>query len=182
MAGSSVLFAQQKDSSIFSKPIKLDAAVHTERVARSEQKGDTLIFNAAAYQVSENADAERLVSKMPGISVNDSGVEANGKSVRHVLLDGQEFFGDDVLPALRNIPADMVKQIEIINRLSDSARETGVDDGQGHIALNVVTKRKKGDVLNSGRIYGNGGVQDNINSGTKPGTLYYWWKFNAIQR
>ena len=72
MAGSSVLFAQQKDSSIFSKPIKLDAAVHSERVARSEQKGDTLIFNAAAYQVSENADTERLISKMPGISVTDS--------------------------------------------------------------------------------------------------------------
>ena len=51
MAGSSVLFAQQKDSSIFSKPIELDKAVHTERVARSEQKGDTLVFNAAAYQV-----------------------------------------------------------------------------------------------------------------------------------
>ena len=172
MAGSSVLFAQQKDSSIFSKPIKLDAAVHSERVARSEQKGDTLIFNAAAYQVSENADTERLISKMPGISVTDSGVEANGKSVHHVLLDGQEFFGDDVLPALRNIPADMVKQIEIINRLSDSARETGVDDGEGHIALNVVTKRKKGDVMNTGRIYGNGGVQDNINTGTKPQGRY----------
>ncbi len=171
MAGPSVLFAQQKDSSIFSKPQKIDAAVHTERVARSEQKGDTLIFNAAAYQVSDNADTERLVSKMPGISVTDTGVEAGGKTVKHVLLDGLEFFGDDVLPALRNIPADMVKQIEIINRLSDSARETGVDDGEGHLALNVVTKRKKGNVLNTGRIYGNGGVQDN-NTDSKPQARY----------
>ena len=79
LAGSSVLSAQQKDSSIFSKPIDLDAAVHTERVPRSEQKGDTLIYNAAAYQVSENADTERLISKMPGISVTDSGIEALGK-------------------------------------------------------------------------------------------------------
>ena len=172
MAGSSVLFAQQKDSSIFSKPLKIDAAVHTERVARSEQKGDTLIFNAAAYQVSDNADTERLVSKMPGISVTDSGVEAGGKTIKHVLLDGQEFFGDDVLPALRNIPADMVKQIEIINRLSDSARETGVDDGEGHLALNVVTKRKKGNVLNTGRVYGSGGLQDNMNSGSSPQGRY----------
>lgn len=172
MAGSSVLFAQQKDSSIFSKPQKIDAAVHTERVARSEQKGDTLIFNAAAYQVSDNADTERLISKMPGISVTDTGVEAGGKTIKHVLLDGLEFFGDDVLPALRNIPADMVKQIEVINRLSDSARETGVDDGEGHLALNVVTKRKKGNVLNRGRIYGNGGVQDNTNTGSKPQVRY----------
>ena len=172
MAGPSVLFAQQKDSSIFSKPINLNAAVHTERVPRSEQKGDTLIFNAAAYQVSENADSERLISKMPGLSVTDSGVEANGKGIQHILLDGEEFFGTDVLPALRNVPADMIKQIELINRLSDSSRETGVDDGEGHLALNIVTKRKKGNILHSGRIYGNGGIQNNGTEDSKPQGRY----------
>ena len=172
MAGSSVLFAQQKDSSIFSKPIELDKAVHTERVARSEQKGDTLVFNAAAYQVIENADSERLVSKMPGIIVSDNGIEANGKEVRHILLDGQEFFGNDVLTALRNVPADMVKQIEIINRLSDTARETGIDDGEGHTALNIVTKKKRGSSMYSGRIYGSGGIEDNASSANKPQGRY----------
>ena len=152
--------AQQADSSIFDKPLKLDASVKTERVARSEQKGDTLLFNAAAYQVAENADSERLVSKMPGISVSDSGVEANGKEVARVLLDGQEFFGSDVLSALRNVPADMVKQIEVINRLSEQAQLTGVDDGEGYTALNIVTKRKKGAGLITGRVYGSYGYSD----------------------
>ena len=132
--------AHPQDSSIFSKPLKIDATVKTERATRSEQKGDTLIFNAAAYQVIENADSERLISKMPGIAVSDSGVEANGKEVARILLDGQEFFGNDVLTALRNVPADMVKQIEVINRLSDEAQLTGVDDGNGHMAINIVTK------------------------------------------
>ena len=152
--------AQQKDSSIFSKPLKIDASVKTDRAARSEQKGDTLIFNAAAYQVADNADSERLVSKMPGISVSDNGVEANGKEITRILLDGQEFFGSDVMSALRNIPADMVKQIEVINRLSDAARLTGIDDGDGHLALNVVTKRKRGTGMSSGRVYGSYGLSD----------------------
>ena len=152
--------AQQSDSSIFSKPINLSASVKTDRVARSEQTGDTLIFNAAAYQVADNADSERLVSKMPGISVSDTGVEANGKEISRILLDGQEFFGSDVMSALRNIPADMVKQIEVINRLSDAARLSGIDDGNGHLALNVVTKRKKGTGLTSGRVYGSYGISD----------------------
>ena len=155
--------AQQTDSSIFAKPLNLDASVKTERVARSEQKGDTLVFNAAAYQVADNADSERLISKMPGISVSESGVEANGKEISRVLLDGQEFFGSDVMSALRNIPADMVKQIEVINRLSDAARLTGVDDGNGHLALNVVTKRKKGAGMTSGRVYGSYGLSDQAN-------------------
>ena len=106
---------KENKKSIFSEPIKLDASVRTERATRSEQKGDTLIYNAAAYQVIENADSERLVSKMPGIIVSDNGIEANGKEVKQILLDGQEFFGSEVLTALRNVPADMVKQIEIIN-------------------------------------------------------------------
>lgn len=150
----------QADSSIFSKPLKLDASVKTERAARSEQKGDTLIFNAGAYRVMDNSDSERLISKMPGISVSDGGVEANGKEVVRVLLDDQEFFGNDVLTALRNVPADMVKQIEVINRLSDSAQLTGVDDGEGYTAINIVTKRKKGTGLTNGRVYGSYGLSD----------------------
>lgn len=153
-------FSQQVDSSIFAKPLKLDASVKTERVPRSEQKGDTLIFSAAAYQVAENADSERLLSKMPGISVTDSGIETGGKEVRRILLDGQEFFGSDVLTALRNVPADMVKQIEVINRLSDEAQLSGVDDGNGYKAINIVTKRKKGTGLTTGRLYGSYGLSD----------------------
>ena len=149
-----------KDSSIFSKPLNIEATVKTERIPRSEQKGDTLMFNAAAYQVTENADSERLISKMPGIAVSDSGVEANGKEVMRILLDGQEFFGNDVLTALRNVPADMVKQIEVINRLSDSAQLSGVDDGEGYTAINIVTKRKKGAGLTTGRVYGSYGLSD----------------------
>ena len=150
--------AQTADSSIFSKPINIDASVKTERTPRSEQKGDTLIFNAAAYQVSENADSERLVSKMPGISVSDNGLEANGREVSYILLDGQEFFGNDVMSALRNVPAEMVRQIEIINRLSDNARQTGIDDGESRIAINIVTKRKKGTRMTSGKVYGSIGM------------------------
>ena len=155
-----VIFGQTADSSIFKKPLKIDASVKTERVPRSEQKGDTLIFNAAAYQVIENADSERLISKMPGISVSDSGIEANGKEVARILLDGQEFFGNDPLTALRNVPADMVKQIEIINRLSDNAQLTGVDDGEGYTAINIITKRKAGTGMTTGRIYGSYGLSD----------------------
>jgi hypothetical protein len=150
-----------KDSSIFSKPLNIEATVKTERIPRSQQKGDTLMFNAAAYRVAENADSERLISKMPGIAVSESGVEANGREVMRILIDGQEFFGNDVLTALRNVPAELVKQIEVINKLSDAAQMTGVDDGEGYAAINIVTKRKKGSGLATGRIYGSYGYSDN---------------------
>ena len=117
-------------------------------------------MNANAYQVVQGADSESLLSKMPGISVTDSGVEAAGKGVRRILLDGQEFFGDDALTALRSIPADMVKQVEIINKLSDNAQLTGVDDGAGYTAINIVSKKKKGDTMTTGKLYGSIGLPD----------------------
>lgn len=145
----------------------LPPVVHVEKMTRSAQKGDTLVYNAAAYQVMQGADSENLLAKMPGVSVTESGVEAGGKEVKRILLDGQEFFGNDVLAALRTIPADMVRQIEVINKLSDNAQLTGVDDGEGYTAINVVTRKRKGDAALTGRIYGSYGLPE------KPGTEGY---------
>ena len=141
-------------------PERIDAAVHVEAMTRSSQRGDTLVHNAAAYQVMQGADSESLVSKMAGIVVSDSGVEASGRDVAKILLDGQEFFGNDVLTALRTIPADMVKQVEVINKLSDNAQLSGIDDGEGYTVINIVTKRKKGNATLSGRVYGSYGLPD----------------------
>lgn len=151
---------QAADSSIFSKPIQIKEAVHSAKAVRSKQKGDTIVYNAAAYQVIQGADSESLLAKMPGIAVTSSGVEANGKDVTRILIDDQEFFGNDVLTALKNIPADMIRQIEVLNRLSDEAQLTGVDDGNSSTAINIVTKRKKGTGQSAGRVYGSYGISE----------------------
>lgn len=148
----------------------LESSKIEAQALRSSQNGDTLSFNAAAYRVMMGADSEALISKMPGISVTDSGVDANGREVRRLMVDGQEFFGDDVLTALKNIPADMISQIEVINKLSDAAQLTGVDDGEGYTAINVVTKAdaRKGSL--TGRFYGAYGIPDKYMAG---GNLNY---------
>lgn len=43
---------------------------------RSSVRGDTLSYRASAYKVSFGADAESLISKMPGLEVADGGIEA----------------------------------------------------------------------------------------------------------
>lgn len=145
--------------------IMLESAVHSDQAIRSSQSGDTLSYNAAAYKVMTGADSESLISKMPGISVNDSGVEANGRDVRKVMIDGQEYFGDDVLTALKNIPADMIRQIEVINKLSDQAELTGVDDGNSYTAINIVTRPEARDGAVAGRLYGGYGLPDRYIAG-----------------
>ncbi len=103
-------------------------------------RGDTMVFNADAYQVNPDADAEALIRKMPGITVEDGQVQAQGETVRRVLLDGREFFGQDPTLALRNMPAEVVKEIEVYDRLSDQAQFTGFNDGNTEKTVNIVTR------------------------------------------
>ncbi|MGM9739067.1 MAG: outer membrane beta-barrel protein [Candidatus Cryptobacteroides sp.] len=157
--------------------VALDAAVHSEQALRTSQSGDTLIYNAAAYKTMMGASSEDLISKMPGISVASRSVEANGKKVNKVLIDGKEYFDDDVMTALRNVPADLVSQIEVMERRSDEAELTGMDDGNEYTAINIVTKRKGDKEFLAGRIYGGYGIPDKYIGG---GNLNYFGKERSL--
>jgi hypothetical protein len=127
-------------------------------------KGDTVQFHAAAFKTNPDASAEDLIRKMPGITVDASGVKAQGEDVRKVLVDGREFFGDDPSIALRNLPADMIERIQVYDRMSDQAQLTGFDDGQAIKTINIVTRldRRTGQF---GRIYSGYGDTDRYQAG-----------------
>ena len=77
---------------------------------------------------------------MPGITIKNGSVEAQGETVKKIYVDGKEFFGDDVATALNSLPAQAVKNIEVYNKLSDNAEFSGMDDGDSFKALNIVTQ------------------------------------------
>lgn len=110
---------------------------------RVEQKGDTTIYNADAYKVNVDATTEDLIAKMPGITIENGVVKAQGEEVKRVTVDGKDFFGDDVSMALRNLPAEVVDKVQVFDRWSDQAMFTGFDDGNTQKTINITTKRGK---------------------------------------
>ncbi len=118
---------------------KIDAVVMEVEAIRASTKGDTVSYNAGAFKVANDADVEGLLKKMPGITVKNGSVEAQGESVKKIFVDGKEFFGEDVSTALNSLPAQSVKSVEVFNKLSDNAEFSGMDDGEGYKALNIVT-------------------------------------------
>lgn len=106
-----------------------------------EVRGDTTVYNADGVKVNPDATAEDLVRRLPGITVEDGQVQAQGQQVARVLLDGQEFFGDDALLTLRNLPAEVVGQVEMFDQQSEQARFTGFRDGDESRVLNIRTRR-----------------------------------------
>lgn len=126
---------------------------------RSSMRGDTLSYRADAFRVAFGSDAEALIAKMPGLRIADNGIEAQGRTIRHVYVDGREFFGNDLLAAIRNIPSDVIESVDVFTARSDQSEMTGVDVGDGATALNIVTRpdRRHGAF---GRLFGGYGIPD----------------------
>ena len=110
------------------------------RATRAEQKGDSLLYNAEAFQVMMGSSAEDLLAKMPGIVVEGGTIQAQGEQVQKVLVDGKEFFDGDVNLAIKNLPSDIIASIEVFDKKSEQAEFTGFDDGEEIKTINIVTK------------------------------------------
>lgn len=105
----------------------LEAAKVTAAVAPIEIKGDTVVYNAAAYDVAQNDMLKDLLKKMPGIEVDDDGsVKVQGESVNQITVNGRTFFMGDRRAALDNLPAKAVEQIKITDHENEMERVTGV--------------------------------------------------------
>jgi len=107
-------------------------------------KGDTTIYTADSFNVSANANVEELLKKLPGIQVDKNGeIKAMGEKVEKVLVDGEEFFGDDPGMAVKNLRADAVKEVQVFDKKSEQAAFTGIDDGNTQKTINLKLKEDK---------------------------------------
>lgn len=125
-----------KESSIMLKETVV-TAVKTEIVV----KEDTVEYNAGSYKTQPGAAMEELLKKLPGVEVDSEGkITAHGKEVKKILVDGKEFFSDDPKVASKNLPATMIDKLQVVDRKSDLARLTGVDDGEEETVINLTVK------------------------------------------
>lgn len=104
-------------------------------------KGDTIEYNASSYSVEESSVLQDLLKKMPGIEVDANGnITANGKTIQKILVDGKEFFGNDIALALDNLPANMIKKLQLFKEDSQTAKITAIKDKNPEQVINLVVK------------------------------------------
>lgn len=119
----------------------LDQAVIIASVPDVIVKGDTIEYNADSYRVGEDALLQDLIKRMPGIEVSSDGkLMANGKLISKILVDGKEFFDNDIDLALKNLPASMVNKLQLFKEQSDMSKITGFKDGNAEQVLNLTVK------------------------------------------
>jgi len=132
-------------------PLTLKASLLDAVVIRSAGairiKGDTTEFVADSFKVKEGATVEELLKKMPGFQVNSKGeITAQGQRVDKVLVDGEEFFGDDPTMATKNLSAKAVDRVQVFDNKTEQQNLTGISTGTEGKTVNIKLKedQKKG--------------------------------------
>lgn len=107
-------------------------------------KTDTTEFDANSFKVKENAMAEDVLKKLPGIEIaKDGTVKAEGEKVTQIFVDGKPFFGNDPKMATQNLPSNIIDKIQIIDKKSEQALVTKVEDGVREKVINITIKKDK---------------------------------------
>ncbi len=146
---------------VMKKDTRLEEVTIEANALRVEQKGDTTQYNAEAYKTNPDATVQDLITKMPGITLENGVVKAQGEQITKVMIDGQEFFGDDAAAAMKNLPAEIVSKIQVYDQASDQAKFTGISDGNEAKALNIVTKAGKNNGQ-FGKLYAGYGTPNDL--------------------
>lgn len=92
-------------------------------------KGDTIVYNAAAFKMAEGSMLDGLVRSLPGVKLDENGrITVNGQFVSSLLVNGRDFFKGNPKVALNNLPAYVVNKIKVYRRNEDNLADSLMDD------------------------------------------------------
>ena len=115
-------------------------------------KTDTIEYRVSDLKLKPDAVVEDAIKRLDGAEVDkDGNVTAAGKPVTKIKVNGKEVFGGDMKTVTKNIPADAIDKIQIIEDYGDQANFTGVKEGDPETIINITTRpgRDHGYMVNS---------------------------------
>lgn len=124
-------------------PRMLDEVTVTTSKIKFYNKGDTIVFNADAFQLAEGSMLDALIAQLPGVELNDNGqIRVNGEFVESLLLNGKQFLDGNNQLMLENIGAYTVKNIEVYK--GQTPEEKWRNDGSTpkHLTMDVKLKKE----------------------------------------
>ena len=107
-------------------------------------RGDTLVFNADAFNIPEGSMLDGLIKQLPGVELKDNGeILVNGKKIDNLTLNGADFFKGKNKIMLQNLPYFTVKNIEVYKKQTEENKYLGIDDeDKKEYTMDVILKRE----------------------------------------
>lgn len=111
-------------------------------------RGDTLVYDAAAFELAEGSMLDALVAQLPGAELKDGQIKVNGKFIESLMVNGEDFFAGNPKVALENLPAYTVKNIKVYDRAANDdylrGKPVGLKKAPGedeHMVMDVILKK-----------------------------------------
>ncbi len=122
---------------------ELDEVVVKTSKVKMVMKGDTIVYNADAFELANGSMLDALIARLPGAELKDGVIKVNGEYVNELLLNGESFFKGDPSVALQNLPAFTVKNLKVYRKEHESAYLTGEtkDKKKLPLVMDVILKR-----------------------------------------
>ena len=122
----------------------LDEVVVKATKVKMVWRGDTLVYNADAFNVPEGSMLDGLIKQLPGVELTEAGeIFVNGKKVENLTLNGADFFKGKNKIMLENLPYFTVKNVEVYNKQTPQNKYLGIDDeDKKEYTMDVVLKRE----------------------------------------
>ncbi|WP_299128188.1 hypothetical protein [uncultured Winogradskyella sp.] len=120
-----------------------DVIIKTQK--RITLKKDTTIYNVEQFKDGTEKTIEDILKKLPGIKVENNGeIKYKGKSIKKLLLDGDDLFNSDYTIASKNISADIIDKVQGIDNYDENSLKKGLRDSDA-VVLNLVLKKGEFD-------------------------------------
>ena len=139
----------KREFSVFVKSIRLAKAHELAEVTVKATKvkmvvaGDTIVYNADAFNLAEGSMLDALISRLPGARLTKDGqIFVNGKYIQSLLVNGREFFSGNPKLALENLPAYTVNKIKVFNKSGAASKLAGRDMGDKNYVMDVKLKKE----------------------------------------
>lgn len=124
-------------------PRQLKEVTVTASKIKFYNKGDTVVYNADAFQLAEGSMLDALIAQLPGVELNDDGqIKVNGEFVESLLLNGKEFFDGNNNLMLENIAAYTVKNVEVYKGQTKEEKYMKDPSEPKHLTMDVKLKRE----------------------------------------
>lgn len=105
-------------------------------------KGDTVVYNADAFDVAQSETLRELIEQLPGTEFRDGRVYVNGRYVENLLLNGKNFFNGNIVAALDNLPAYVIDKVKVYDRSGELTEMTGKDMHDSKYVMDLSLKRE----------------------------------------
>lgn len=126
--------------------------VTTATKIRFYNDGDTLVYNADAFNLPQGSMLDALIAQLPGAKLNAAGeITVDGRKIENLTLNGKDFFKGQNRVMLDNLPTYAVKNVKVYEKSTETSEFLGREVEEKVYTMDVLLKKEylKGIIANA---------------------------------